>query len=81
MASLSLSRVKDKQLVKGLRFGGQVDTECIAFTGKRFIQRVIGTIDGQTVLSEPLSSFRYTWQSGRSLFRVPVKVGEVLCPV
>lgn len=68
-------------MVKGLRFGGQVDTECIAFAGKRFIQRVIGTIDGQTVLSEPLRSFRHTQQSESSFFQVPEKVGEVLCPV
>lgn len=54
-------------------------TECIVFTGKRFIQRVIGTIDGQTALSEPLR--RFIRQSGSSSFQVPEEVGEVLCPV
>lgn len=59
-----------------------MDTECIAFTGKkRFIKRVIDTIDGQTALSESLRRFRYTQQSWSSSVQVPEEVGEVLCPV
>lgn len=67
----SPGRAKCKPLVKRLRFGGQADTkeDCL-FLGKRFIKRVINTIDGQTAVSEPLRRFGNTWQKGSFSFRV-----------